>query len=58
MELDLQVYLDSCLQLYSFAETPQLSPSPRIWAHIHTRALLVSQDRRHLSLHWVNGEWP
>jgi hypothetical protein len=34
----------------SFAETPQPPSSPRIWAHIRglARALLVSQDRRHL----------
>ncbi len=33
MELDLQVYFDSCVQLYSLAEleNPQLPPSPRIW---------------------------
>jgi hypothetical protein len=26
-----------CVQLYVFAETPQLPPSPRIWAHIRGR---------------------
>ncbi len=26
MEIDLQVYLSSCVQLYSLAETPQLPP--------------------------------
>ncbi len=26
-----------CVQLYSLAETPQLPPSPRIWAHIRGR---------------------
>jgi hypothetical protein len=28
MELDLQVYFGSCVQLYSLAETPQLPPAP------------------------------
>jgi hypothetical protein len=37
MEIDLQVYLSSCVQLYSLAETPQFPPSPRIWAHIRGR---------------------
>ncbi len=38
MVLDLpEVYLGSCVQLYSLAETPQLSPYPRIWAHIRGR---------------------
>jgi hypothetical protein len=32
-----KVYLGSCVQLYSLAETPQLPPSPRIWAHIRGR---------------------
>jgi hypothetical protein len=36
-----------CVQLYSLAETPQVPPSPRRWGS-YTRALLVSQDRRHL----------
>jgi hypothetical protein len=37
------------LKLYSLAEseTPQLPPSPRIWAHTRP-ALLVRQDRLHL----------
>jgi hypothetical protein len=64
MELDdyiFKVYLGSCVQLVSLAETPQLPPSPRIWAH--TRALLVSQDRRHLfatppPLVWVKVSSP
>jgi hypothetical protein len=47
MELDLQIYLGSCVKLYSLAETPQLPSSPRIWAHKRGR-LLVSLDRRHL----------
>jgi hypothetical protein len=50
MELDLQIYLVSCVKLYwvySLAETPQLPSSPRIWAHKRGR-LLVSLDRRHL----------
>jgi hypothetical protein len=36
-----------CVQLYSLAETPVTSPLP---PHLgsYTRALLVSQDRRHL----------
>jgi hypothetical protein len=43
-----KVYLGSCVQLYTLAETLQLPPpSPRIWAHIRG-AILVSQDRRHL----------
>ncbi len=39
--------LSSYVQLYSLAETPQLPPLP---PHLgsYTRALLVSQDRRHL----------
>jgi hypothetical protein len=37
VELDSKVYLGSCVQLYSLAETPQLPPSPRIWAHIQGR---------------------
>ncbi len=28
MELDLQIFLSSCVQLYSLAETPQLPPPP------------------------------
>jgi hypothetical protein len=32
-----KVYLGSCVQLYSLAETPQLPPSPRIWAPIRGR---------------------
>ncbi len=51
MEVDLQslfgLHVTWCAQLYSLAETPLLSPSPRIWTRI-TRALLVSKDRRHL----------
>ncbi len=50
MEVDLQslfgLYVTWCAQLYSLAETPQFPP-PRTWTRI-TRALLVSQDRRHL----------
>jgi hypothetical protein len=38
MELDLQslfrLHVTWCIQLYSLAETPQLSPTPRIWTHI------------------------
>ncbi len=32
-----KVSLGSCVQLYSLAETPQLPPPPRIWAHIRGR---------------------
>jgi hypothetical protein len=31
------VYLGSCIQLYSLAETPQQPTSPRIWAHTRGR---------------------
>jgi hypothetical protein len=37
MELNFQSYLGSCVQLYSLAETPQLPPPPRIWAHVRGR---------------------
>ncbi len=51
MEVDLQslfgLHGSWCAQLYSFAETPQLPPSPCIWTRI-TRALLVRKDRRHI----------
>jgi hypothetical protein len=52
MELDLQslfVLHVHCAQLYSLAETPQPAPPP-IPPHLgsYTRALLFSQDRRHL----------
>ncbi len=53
MEVDLQslfgLHVSWCAhsQMFSLAETPQLTPSPRIWTRI-TRALLVSKDRRHL----------
>jgi hypothetical protein len=36
--------MDPCAQLYSLAETPP--PPPHLGSY--TRALLVSQDRRHL----------
>jgi hypothetical protein len=36
----------SCVQRYSLAENPQLPPPPHLGSL--TRALLVSQDRRHL----------
>jgi hypothetical protein len=45
MELDLQ---SSCVQLYSMAETPQLPPSSRIWAHIQGRYWSAKMD--HISL--------
>jgi hypothetical protein len=55
MELDLQIYLGSCVQLYSLAETPHLPNSRRIW----TRTLLVGKDRRHLFITpWPLGRWP
>jgi hypothetical protein len=44
MELDHQSLFGLLLQLYSLAETPRL---PTHWVS-YTRALLVSQDRRHL----------
>jgi hypothetical protein len=36
--------MGSCVQLYSLAETQQLLPSPRIWAHMvsHRRHLFVT----------------
>jgi hypothetical protein len=39
MELDLQVYLGSSVQLYSLAETPATPPILRylVWAHIRGR---------------------
>jgi hypothetical protein len=38
-----------CAQLYSLAETPQQAPpSPALELMYSTRALMVSQDRRHL----------
>jgi hypothetical protein len=47
-------YLGSCVRLYSLAQTPLLPPPP---SHLgsYTRALLVSQDRRHLfvTLCWI-----
>jgi hypothetical protein len=47
MELDLQSLCGLLVQLYSLSETLQLPPFP---PHLgsYTRALLVSQDRRHL----------
>jgi hypothetical protein len=54
-ELDPQSLFElhfQCTQLYSLAETPQPSPlpphSPAFGLIYSTRALLVSQDRRHL----------
>ncbi len=48
--------MGSCVQLDSLTETPQIPPSPRIWAR-YTRALFVSHDRRHLCVtawqHWT-----
>jgi hypothetical protein len=50
MELDLPSLFGlhvHCAQLYSLAETPQLTPPPA-FGFIY-EGLLVSQDRRHLS---------
>jgi hypothetical protein len=41
MELDIQVYLGYCVQLYSLAEIPQLPP-PLPHLGSYTKALLVS----------------
>ncbi len=46
MELDLQSYLGSCVQLYSWAETPQLPPTSA-FGLIYEGAI-GQQDRRHL----------
>jgi hypothetical protein len=46
MELDLQSLFGLHLYLYSLAESPQLPLPPHLGSY--TRALLVSQDRRHL----------
>ena len=54
MELDLQRFLGSCVQLSSLAETSQ-PPSLPPDLGSYTRALLVSQDRRHLCVTpWVD----
>ncbi len=47
MKLDLQSFFGLHVQLFSLAEAPQPPPPP---AHLgsYTKALLVSQDRRHL----------
>jgi hypothetical protein len=47
MEFDPKFIWAPYVQLYSLDETPQLSPPPRNLGS-YTRALLVSQDRRHL----------
>ena len=51
MELDLQslfgLHVTWCAQLYSLAET-RLPPIHTAFGLVYTRALLVSQDRRHL----------
>ncbi len=46
--MESKVYLASCVQRHSSAETPQPPLSPHLGSY--TRALLVSQDRRHLFL--------
>jgi hypothetical protein len=50
MELDLQslfvLPVHSCTHWLRPGNPPL--PSPRIWAHIRMRALMVSEDRRHL----------
>jgi hypothetical protein len=49
MELDLQSLFGLlCTVVYSLAETPQLFPSPPPHLGSYTRALVVSQDRRHI----------
>ncbi len=51
MELDLQSLFGLPASMCSavlIGWDPATPPSPRIWAHVCTRALLVSQDRRHL----------
>jgi hypothetical protein len=63
MELDLQI--GSCVQLYSLTETPQLPPppSPRIWAHLQGRywstkiddISFVTPCRGHTLQRWIDG---
>jgi hypothetical protein len=55
MELDLQSLLGSCVQLYSLAETPQLPPSPRIWAHILGRYWSAKVDAIHCVTPWLHA---
>jgi hypothetical protein len=53
--LNMEFIWASCAQLYSLAETPQSPPSPHLGSY--TRALLVSQDRRHLFVTPCQKEW-
>ncbi len=53
MELDLQSLFEFHVHSCTHLLRPHIPPPPRIWAHI-PRALLVSQDRRHLSV-WPSG---
>ncbi len=52
MELDLQNLFGLHVHSWTHWLRPRNPPpfTPRIWAHIYMRALLVSQDRRHLFL--------
>jgi hypothetical protein len=50
-----KVYLGSCVQLYSLAETPQLSPPPAFGLR-YEGGILVSQDGRHLFVNaWLHA---
>jgi hypothetical protein len=45
MELDLQsIFGLQCKAVYLLAETPQLLPSPRIWAHLRGRYWSAKMD--------------
>jgi hypothetical protein len=44
MELNLQIHLGSCVQLYSLAETSELPHLSRMWAHIRGRYCSVKTD--------------
>jgi hypothetical protein len=52
MELDLQSLFGLVCTAVLTGCDPATPPPPRIWAHIRARALLVSQDRRHLFLNY------
>jgi hypothetical protein len=49
MEVNLQSFFWA-VQLHSLAETPQLPPSPRIWAHIRGRYWSAKIDEISTSL--------